>query len=245
MAKTYTWMLEQEIAEMSRKNEEAVKFILKQQQEREKKEDTFFTTITIEQGTNYLVDELFSEDEEDLNPTRRWQDKMERLVQEEVRRLTSRRKDTEKCRRPHETKKTREHVAKERERAPEARKTKPRREDVERRAWDIYESRWNRITSSPNTVESSLKFHEIPWPMVHHPKSAADLTSAHIATFLFSSHHSGGQSRKERVKAALKRWHPDRFGRVLQRIVEADREKAEEAAGVVARCLNDLLEKEG
>ncbi|KAK7687124.1 hypothetical protein QCA50_009627 [Cerrena zonata] len=247
MTKAYTWVLEQEIAEMSRKNEEAVKFILKQQQEREKKEDTFFTTITIEQGCDRgcFVDELFSEDEEDPRLTRRWQERMEKLVQEEVRRLASKRKDAERCRRSHETRKTRDHVTRERERAHEERRTKPRREDVERRAWEMYESRWNRITSSSDSVESSLKFNAIPWPMVHQPKSVADLTPAQISAFLFSSHHSEGQSRKERVKAALRRWHPDRFGRVLQRLTEGERGKVEEGSGVVVRCLNDLLEREG
>ena len=239
MTKTYTW-LEQEFAEMSRKNEEAVKFILKQQQEREKRTDTFFTTITIDQSGDY--NEMFSEDEEGFRPSRRWQDRMERLVQDEVRRLASKRKDSEKCRR---SQKSKDHATRERQRAHEERKTKPRREEVERRAWEAYESRWKRITSSSNDVEQTMKFNEIPWPMVHQPKSLADLTSAHITTFLFSSYHSLGQSRKERVKIALKRWHPDRFGRVLQRVSEDNRKKVEEAVGVVVRCLNDLLEKEG
>lgn len=233
---------------MSRKNEEAVKFILKQQQERDKKGDAFFTTITIEhdydRGKDYL-DELFSESEE-VKPNRQWQEKMERLVQDEVRKLASKRKESEKSRRIHETKKAKDHSAKERERAHHhERKTKVRREDVERKAWDSYESKWNTIASSSESVESTLKFSEIPWPMVHQPKSVTEINSSMITSFLLSSHHSEGHSRKERIKGALRRWHPDRFGRVLQRVAESDRAKVEEGAGIVVRCLNDLLEKEG
>jgi len=50
--------------------------------------------------------------------------------------------------------------------------------------------------------------------------------------------------QKERIKSALRRWHPDRFGRVLGRVDEKDKEAVERGVGIVARCLNDLLAQE-
>ncbi|KAI0812362.1 hypothetical protein BC629DRAFT_1472366 [Irpex lacteus] len=63
--------------------------------------------------------------------------------------------------------------------------------------------------------------------------------------FILSSQHSEGLSMKDRVKSALRRWHPDRFGRILARVSDEDKGKVEEGAGIVARCLSNLLERAG
>jgi hypothetical protein len=89
-----------------------------------------------------------------------------------------------------------------------------------------------------------LRFKSIPWPTTVPPRSVADITPAAIAKFIFSPAHSGGMGRKERIKCALRRWHPDRFGRVLGRVDEKDKEAVERGVGIVARCLNDLLAQE-
>ena len=60
--------------------------------------------------------------------------------------------------------------------------------------------------------------------------------------FVLSPLHPG-ERRREKVRNALRRWHPDRFGRLSPRLKEEDREAIEEGMGTVARCLNDLLER--
>ncbi|KAI0298631.1 hypothetical protein BC826DRAFT_887994, partial [Russula brevipes] len=86
-----------------------------------------------------------------------------------------------------------------------------------------------------------LRFKSVPWPTIVPPRNVADITPAAISKFIFSSAHSEGMSRKERIKNALRRWHPDRFGRVLSRVDEKDKGAVERGVGVVARCLNELL----
>jgi hypothetical protein len=107
-------------------------------------------------------------------------------------------------------------------------------------AWTKYESRW---ASLPTTTEK-LDFKTVPWPLVHAPKSADDITQEALVAFLYSHHHSQDQSRKERIRNAQLRWHPDRFRRFLGRVSEADRASVEEGVGIVARVLNELTEKE-
>lgn len=106
-------------------------------------------------------------------------------------------------------------------------------------AWTEYESRWS---SLPTTEE--LDFKTVPWPLVLPPKSTDDITQEAIVAFLYSHHHSQDQSRKERIRNAQLRWHPDRFRRFLGRVSETDRAAVEEGVGIVARVLNELTEKE-
>ncbi|KDQ54517.1 hypothetical protein JAAARDRAFT_38188 [Jaapia argillacea MUCL 33604] len=107
-------------------------------------------------------------------------------------------------------------------------------------AWSNHESTWSHILRPP----SSLSFSMIPWPTNPQPEMPADITPNAIRDMLFSGHHSGEKSRKDRIRTALLRWHPDKFGRVLQRVKAEDKEIVREGVGIVARCLNELLEKE-
>ena len=108
-------------------------------------------------------------------------------------------------------------------------------------AWNSYESRWLAITSSSKT----LHFEDIPWPVLMRPRSATDIKVDNVATFILHPAHSPSQSRRERIRTALLRWHPDRF-RLLQRVPGPERSAVEEGVCAVTRCLNDLLvAKEG
>ena len=107
-------------------------------------------------------------------------------------------------------------------------------------AWAKYQSQW----SSLSTTTEKLDFKTVPWPLISPPKSVEDITQEAVITFLYSHHHSQDQSRKERIRNAQLRWHPDRFRRFLGRISETDRAKVEEGVGIVARVLNELTEKE-
>ena len=119
-----------------------------------------------------------------------------------------------------------------------------RQKQLERRsqeeAWKAYERRWTTIASG----DGQLKFKSIPWPSTVQPRNVQEITPDAISKFILSPAHSEGMSRKERIKSALRRWHPDRFGRVLGRVDERDKVAVERGVGIVARCLNELLAQE-
>ncbi|KAK0212742.1 hypothetical protein DFS33DRAFT_61824 [Desarmillaria ectypa] len=100
--------------------------------------------------------------------------------------------------------------------------------------WADYQKRWQAINSS----SSPLSFSSIPWPQKIQPTTPSDISPAAIASFIFA--YPGTQSRKERIRSAQLTWHPDRFQRLLGKIVKEEREKVEEGAGIIARVLNDL-----
>ena len=91
--------------------------------------------------------------------------------------------------------------------------------------------------------EETLGFDDIPWPMFSQPASLEDLSEAKVAKFVLSPLHPG-ETRRDKIRNALKRWHPDRFGRLSGRVKDEEKEAIEDGVGIVARCLNDLLERE-
>lgn len=161
-----------------------------------------------------------------------------RIVQEDIVRIQARvreRRDSE-----------RRAIAEERRRSVEREREKVRSDQVRAEramieAWNAYESRWAAISAS----SEPLGFRDIPWPLLAAPARAADLTPEHISRFLLHPAHSSNHSRRERIRTALLRWHPDRFRRILNRVVDSERGVVEEGVGVIARCLNELLAKEG
>jgi hypothetical protein len=107
-------------------------------------------------------------------------------------------------------------------------------------AWDKYEAGWQALSAST----TPLGFEDIPWPTKSTPTEPSDITPFAIVNLLLSPYHSHKQTRKERLRNAQLRWHPDRFRRLLNRVKEEDKEAVEEGVGIIARCLNDLMSKE-
>jgi hypothetical protein len=137
-------------------------------------------------------------------------------------------------------------------------------------AYARYEEKWASLGSL-----KTIRFSDIPWPVYtsalttpsspysalaqqNGPKapkpitSIEQLTTTTIAAFILSPFHSETKSRKDRIKAELLRWHPDRFnGRFLSKVKdevlagaeESEREKVKNCVGEVARCLSDMLTK--
>ena len=161
-----------------------------------------------------------------------------KIVQEDIIRIQARvreRRDSE-----------RQAIAEERRRSVERAKEKARRDQVRAEramleAWDTYESRWAAISAS----SEPLGFRDIPWPLLAAPPRVADLMPENITDFLLHPAHSSNHSRRERIRTGLLRWHPDRFRRILNRVVDSETRMVEEGVGVVVRCLNELLAKEG
>jgi hypothetical protein len=126
-------------------------------------------------------------------------------------------------------------------------------------AWSIYESRWMLLTFATRSIgppptsgvqqtstagHLTLSFYDIPWPLLQLPRSCHDITAEAIRRFLASEHHTSEKTHRERVKEALLRWHPDRFGsRILEHVREGQRDEVRKGVDIVVRCLNELLSK--
>jgi hypothetical protein len=122
-------------------------------------------------------------------------------------------------------------------------------------AWRTYEARWGLLSQRQPELGllSALTFERIPWPVVDVPLDRTTVTATTldgmlgpeaIREFLLSSAHSPDVSPKDRIRAALRRWHPDKFSRVLNQVMESERGLVEEGMGIVVRCLNEMLERE-
>ncbi|KAF9529397.1 hypothetical protein CPB83DRAFT_765079 [Crepidotus variabilis] len=158
-------------------------------------------------------------------------------IQEELRRIEAR----------YQQKRDAERIAREEARRRDLTELKERekrdrakRERLTADAWTRYESRWSSLSSSM----VPLDFKSTPWPLILSPRSTDDITQDAIAAFLFSQTHSQDQSRRDRIRSAQLRWHPDRFRRFLGRVAEKDKVIVEEGVNIVARILNELMEKE-
>ena len=128
----------------------------------------------------------------------------------------------------------------------ERRRKRTERQTVEEmtRAWQTYSASWDTLNSNPPTV-STLHFQNIPWPIQNPPTSPEQLTADAISAFVLSPLHSHGKNRKQRIREALLVFHPDRFDKWTRLVrSESDRQLVREAAGVVVRVLNALLEAE-
>ena len=161
-------------------------------------------------------------------------------IQEELRRIDERfeeKREAERRERVAQSKRQayEEHIREKEKRARDRAKS----DKLMVNAWTNYESRWTTLMSSSDPLD----FKTIPWPVTKPASGPTDLTSETISTFLFSQLHSLQLSRKERIRSAQLRWHPDRFRRLMGRVKAEDKAKVEEAVGIIARCLNDLRNK--
>jgi hypothetical protein len=113
-------------------------------------------------------------------------------------------------------------------------------------AWEAYEENWRRLNSQANNSSFVLMFAAMPWPILNPPSEPDAITRKAISNFILSSYHSTSKTKKERLREALLKWHPDRFeSRFLQKVPEGtERDRVREGVGNVIRCLNELTAAE-
>lgn len=112
-----------------------------------------------------------------------------------------------------------------------------------------YDARWRELLGGEREGEDEvLRFADVPWPVlaVHTGAvvSPSDLTADAIAAFLFpdAGAEAAEQARKERLREALLRFHPDKFGaRVLRRVAVGERDAVGEGVGAVVRAVGELM----
>ncbi|KAH9176570.1 hypothetical protein EDB89DRAFT_1938734, partial [Lactarius sanguifluus] len=237
----YTWIVEQELAALSREISETRRWVFEQQvhfgllpkgtqppprmrtgEKRRRDPDPAFAGRELDEEMAWLRERLRAAQ----------RDAERSQLQEEFDKMEARWKREE----------GRQRRRQECHRAGEQRGREERTESGGSEAWKAYERQWAAIVIGKD--DSPLTFRSVPWPMTLPPRSAREVTSEAVAKFILSHAHSEGVSRKDRIKSALRRWHPDRFGRILDRVDVKDRAAVERGVGIVARCLNDLLARE-
>ncbi|KAI0365926.1 hypothetical protein BV20DRAFT_1027243 [Pilatotrama ljubarskyi] len=128
-------------------------------------------------------------------------------------------------------------------------------------ARESYEARWKELLAPGSSAhaEGTLRFGDVPWPVMPPPPSTPDerpvvtvedLTAEAIAAFLLPPSEVpvsedaavAKKDRKEKLRETMLRFHPDKFeGRIMRLVRPADLELVKEAVGIVARTLNTLL----
>ncbi|KAH8992839.1 hypothetical protein EDB86DRAFT_1421802 [Lactarius hatsudake] len=188
---------------------------------------------------------------------RAYDEREQQRVADERRREEARRAEARRIAAADEARRRQEESLREEE---ERRRQQRRRAREIASAWRTYEARWALLSQRQPELGllSALTFERIPWPVVvvadtddggttpRRRRRRLDVLLRHeaIREFLLSSAYSPDVSAKDRIRAALRRWHPDKFARVLSQVIESDRDAVAEGMGVVVRCLNDMLEKE-
>ena len=125
-----------------------------------------------------------------------------------------------------------------------------------------YEARWKELLDPGAKCTRQLAYTDIPWPLfpdslsIHggatdDSPNSEDFSQEAILRFLIPvkpeplSPGAGERERKEkkeRLKEAMLRFHPDKFeGRIMQRVLHSDKDRVKEAVGQVARVLNALM----
>ncbi|GJF00109.1 hypothetical protein PsYK624_163880 [Phanerochaete sordida] len=97
-----------------------------------------------------------------------------------------------------------------------------------------YEACWGILTAR------ILSFDDIPWPMLDAPKSPEDISLVAVRRFLLPDSSTAFETKRAILKRALLRWHPDKFGSVLECVRESERDSVKRAVNLVAGYLNDL-----
>ncbi|EPS98042.1 hypothetical protein FOMPIDRAFT_1127400 [Fomitopsis schrenkii] len=108
--------------------------------------------------------------------------------------------------------------------------------------WDGYEARWRALLADTGPVT----FADVPWPSPTTPKAIDELVPAVIEEFLFGPLRvrQNTITRRERIRASLLRWHPDKVSGVLSRVVEEDQTMVRDGIHAVFRCLKVLQDSD-
>lgn len=104
--------------------------------------------------------------------------------------------------------------------------------------WNTYEERWRKLLTSDDLV----CWMDIPWPVQDPPASIEQLTPAAISDFLFAplKVREASGTRKDKLRQALLRWHPDKLAMLISRVVDMEDGKVVEGINAVFRCLREL-----
>ncbi|KAG9099110.1 hypothetical protein FRC06_005635 [Ceratobasidium sp. 370] len=128
----------------------------------------------------------------------------------------------------------------------EKRAQEERRRKAVSNLWATYVAQWEHIMNLPADLPEHelLTARNLPCPLAIPPNVVSDMsviTRERIEAFLMDPAHSEGKSRKERVRAALLVWHPDKCEKWICKFREDRRPLIREAVGTIACHLTEMM----
>ncbi|GJE86707.1 hypothetical protein PsYK624_027880 [Phanerochaete sordida] len=114
--------------------------------------------------------------------------------------------------------------------------------------FNLYEQKWLALKTgfNPNGLpvpDGSVPFHEMPWPVLDPLGDLSKLTLDAVRAFIFHEARpqtTEGRSDREKVKAELLRFHPDKLAAVLRKVLPDDKQKCLITATAITGILNDI-----
>jgi hypothetical protein len=169
------------------------------------------------------------------------QEREQRERQEQERRKRKERENRErKEKEKHERKEKEKRERQQQERREQ--ENRARREAEKQKRAQMLRDAWVRYTA-PQT-SGSVSFSSLAWPVVAHPTCPDDLTLSAVREFVLADTTFPGLVPRACVKAALRRWHPDKFWPAFEGSVrKADRARLAEGVLIVVGHLNELLKE--
>lgn len=104
-----------------------------------------------------------------------------------------------------------------------------------------HEKRWDILFIRKGT--RTLRFSDMPWPVLDDQPDLAALTPAKIEEFIAHSLRRVTKSQggmKHLLKEDLLRWHPDRFAKYRSAIVKSDWPAVQTGVNIVAQVLVNM-----
>ena len=108
----------------------------------------------------------------------------------------------------------------------------------------IYDAKWEELRTKRKDEIPPIALNDLPWPVFCPVNNAQDITCERVREFVLHSMRPGMEQKtaKHRLRLDIVKWHPDKFNNTtLPRVREWEREAAREAAGEVAKFLNQLM----
>lgn len=106
-----------------------------------------------------------------------------------------------------------------------------------------YDAAWNALKNDNFEIPQPIHFVQIPWPVLAHTTRPDQITYAAVEKFLFHPLRDA-KSPKDRLRAEMLRWHPDKFNaKVLSHVMGDQIDVVREASGHVARILTQMMMK--
>ncbi|KAF8601583.1 hypothetical protein BDV93DRAFT_445625 [Ceratobasidium sp. AG-I] len=111
--------------------------------------------------------------------------------------------------------------------------------------WAAYSAQWECILSLPRNIPEqdllTTRHLALPVLVVTPFTGTSGISKSELEAFFLSDAHSQGKTRKERVRAALLTWHPDKCEKWICKFREDRRPIIRELVGVIARCLTEMM----
>jgi hypothetical protein len=106
-----------------------------------------------------------------------------------------------------------------------------------------YDNEWDALKNDNFELKEPIHFAQMPWPVLAHVTHPYQITYAAVEEFLFHPLRTA-KSPKDRLRAEIMKWHPDKFDRkILSKVVVEQIDLVREASGHVARILTQMMTK--